>query len=214
MGMLPVRVPCRAVAVLTLVLVSARLDAQCNDGTAPVNSVCRNGATAPAPRPVPIDPNRVAVLPFRVTTADSLLGEGFAELLAQEFTGEGGPRAVDMSSVLSSWRRTGAGLRAPLSLDSAMLLARRLGAGILLQGNIVGLSGRLSVSASMINSSSGAPVGTTARTSGSVDSVEALLRQTAAGLLGGAASERVSKSTRLSKNPTALRFYLEGLALA
>jgi len=46
-----------------------------------------------------------------------------------------------------------------------------------------------------------------------VDSVESLLRQSAAALLGGAASDRVLRSARLSKSPAALRSYLEGLAL-
>src|SRR6185295_18282693 len=95
---------------------------------------------APAPvRSVPVDPRRVAILPFRVTTADSLLGEGFAELLAQEFTGEGGPRAIEMSTTLNSWRRAGGGLRSPLTQDSARAVSRRLGAGILCEGTIVGL---------------------------------------------------------------------------
>src|SRR5262245_36286229 len=98
--------PVRAVAVITL-LALTRAGAQCSDGTPGVNGVCRNAAAAP--RPVPIDPRRVAVTPFRVTTADSLLGEGFAELLAQEFTGEGGPRSVDMATTLRAWRRIGGG---------------------------------------------------------------------------------------------------------
>ncbi len=160
-----------------------------------------------------MDPNRIAVVPFRVTTADSLLGEGFAELLAQEFTGEGGPRAVDMSTTLSAWRHAGGGLRTPLALDSAMMLARRLGSGILLQGSIVGLAGRLSINAAMVNSATAAPIGQPARVAGSADSLESMLRQVAASLLGIGASERVLKSARLSKSPAALRSYLEGLAL-
>ncbi len=194
-----------AVAVIAL-LATSRLHAQCSDGAPPP---CRQ---AVAPRTVPVDANRVAVIPFRVTAADSLLGEGFAELLAQEFTGVGGPRSIDMSTTLSAWRRAGGGLRAPLPLDSAMLLARRVGAGILLQGSITGLAGRLSITAAMVNSATAAPIGEPARTAGSVDSVESLLRQVAASLLGVGASERVLKSARLSKSPAALRSYLEGLA--
>ena len=153
------------------------------------------------------------MLPFRITTADSLLGEGFAELLAQEFTGEGGPRSVEMSTTLSAWRRAGGGLRNPLAQDSARAVARRLGAGILCEGNIVGLGGRLSVTASLINSATGASVGAFARVAGPVDSVESLLRQVAAALLGTGANERMLKTARLSANPSALRSYLEGLTL-
>src|SRR6185503_21121530 len=149
MSMRTVVVPVRAAAVIAL-LACSRVDAQCPDGS--LGSTCRATVAKTAARPIPIDANRVAVLPFRVTTADTLLGEGFAELLAQEFTGEGGPRSVDMSTTLSAWRHAGGGLRSPMPLDSAMLLSRRLGAGILLQGNIVGLAGRLSITASMVNS--------------------------------------------------------------
>jgi len=194
-----------SIVVLSSLLLATRAGAQCTDGGQPP---CRQPAVAK-----PIDPNRVAVLPFRVATADTLLGEGFAELLAQEFTGEGGPRSVDMSSTLSAWRHAGGGLRSPLPLDSAMILARRLGAGILLQGNIAGLAGRLSITATMVNAATAAPIGQPARAAGPADSVETLLRQVAAGLLGAGASERVLKSARLSKNPAALRSYLEGLAL-
>jgi hypothetical protein len=202
----------RAAAVVAL-LAPAGMGAQCADGSQTVNGVCRAAATA-APRSVPIDRNRVAVLPFRVTTADSLLGEGFAELLAQEFTGQGGPRAVDMSTMLSAWRRAGGGLRTPLPLDSALSLARRIGAGILLQGTIVGAgAGRVNISASMLNASSAAPIGAPARVSGAADSVESLMRQTVVALLGTGVSERVMKSARLSTNPAALRLYIEGLAL-
>jgi hypothetical protein len=210
MSMRTVVVPVRAAAVIAL-LACSRVDAQCPDGS--LGSTCRATVAKTAARPIPIDANRVAVLPFRVTTADTLLGEGFAELLAQEFTGEGGPRSVDMSTTLSAWRHAGGGLRSPMPLDSAMLLSRRLGAGILLQGNIVGLAGRLSITASMVNSATAMPIGQPARAAGPADSVESLLRQVAASLLGVGASERVLRSARLSRNPAALRSYFEGLAL-
>lgn len=207
--MLPLRPLARAVTVTVAVSAAAApAMAQCPDGGAPP---CRQGSAAA--RPVAIDRNRVAVLPFRVTTADSLLGEGFAELLAQEFTGEGGPRAVEMSTLLRTWRRTGGSLRNALPQDTAMLVARSLGAGILAQGTIVGLGGRLSISASLVNSSTAQPLGAPARVAGPADSVESLLRQVAASLLGTGASERVLKSARLSKSPAALRAYFEGLAL-
>src|SRR5688500_272188 len=115
-------------------LVAAR--GQCPDGSPPPG---RSGAPAPAPRVSRyVDPNRIAVLPFRVTTSDSLLGEGFAELLATEFADEQGPRAVDMATVISAWRRAGGGLRTPLPRERALALARELGAGLLTEGSIVG----------------------------------------------------------------------------
>ena len=68
---------------------------------------CPNGSPPPcAPLAVATpDPDRIAVFPFHVTTTDSLLGEGVAELIAGELTGEGGPRAVHMGTALRTWRR-------------------------------------------------------------------------------------------------------------
>lgn len=125
-----------------------------------------------------IDPNRVAVIPFRVTTADSLLGEGFAELLAPEFTGEGDPRAIDMSSTLAAWRRAGGGLRSPLSQDDAQRIARQLGAGVLCQGSIVGVGSRLTITATLLDASSGQP--TPFHVQGSSSRVFELVEQLAA----------------------------------
>jgi len=81
--------------------------------------------------------NRIAVFPFRVATADSLLGEGIAELVSSEFQGQSGLRAVHMGSVLSAWRRAGGGLRSPLPQEQALRLARTMGAGLLVDGSVV-----------------------------------------------------------------------------
>src|ERR1051326_6593463 len=74
-----------------------------------------DGSPAPGGRraAAPPDPGRIAVFPCRVTTADSLLGEGVAELVAGEFTGAGGPKATHMGTTLRVWRRAGGGLRTP-----------------------------------------------------------------------------------------------------
>src|SRR4051812_34102612 len=94
------------VSLIALLLWVPGLRAQCPDGAPPP---CRGAAPA-APRPVVLTPdtNRIVVLPFRITTADSLLGEGLAELLANEFMDR--PRAMHMGSVLRAWRRAGGGL--------------------------------------------------------------------------------------------------------
>src|SRR5262245_53955376 len=124
-------------ALIAMAAVSRTADAQCANGSPPPCPVAPQ-----APRLPPLDANRIAVLPFRGTTADSLLGEGFAELLAPEFTGEGAPRSVDMATTLSAWRLAGGGLRSPLAQDAALRLARSLGAGIVAQGSIVGVGQR------------------------------------------------------------------------
>ncbi len=200
----------RAVAVITLIL-APRLGAQCADGSAPP---CRGAAaSSAAARAVPIDANRIAVLPLRVTTADSLLGEGFAELLAPEFTGDGSPRAVDMSTTLAAWRRAGGGHRSPLSLENAARLARSLGAGKFVQGSVVGSGTRLTVVASVYYATSASTAGAPARASNVADSLDALVMQVASALLGNNLERRVREAAHLTRVPAALRSYIEGLAL-
>ena len=60
--------------------------------------------------PRDLDPNRIAVLPFRTSGADSSLAalhDGLVELLSIEFTGDVGPTAVDAGEVLRAWTRAG-----------------------------------------------------------------------------------------------------------
>lgn len=197
------------VAMVAALIVPASLRAQCADGSPPP---CQRRVVARPP--VPIDSNRVAVIPFRVTTADSLLGEGFAELLAGEFTGEGSPRSVDMATVISAWRHAGGGLRTPLTQDSARQLARFLGAGLVAEGSIIGIGSRVTITANIVTTKDGKPRGQPARVSGSADSVEVLLSQVATSLLGAtAATTRTQDVSRLTRSPAALRAYFEGLAL-
>jgi TolB-like protein len=203
----------RAAVLLVLaawVVPPPRLLAQCPDGTPPPCGAVR-AAAREAPRAP--DPNRVAVLPFRVTTADSLLGEGLAELVATEFSGESGPRAVHMGSVLRAWRRAGGGLRAPLSQSDGIRVAREVGAGLLVEGSVVGLGPRLRITASLVSAQDG--VGRSVEpVSGAVDSLESLVRRLTSGLLGLAGGRAgAGREGRLTDSPPAMRAYLEGLSL-
>lgn len=177
---------------------------QCPDGVPPP---CRRAVIAPAS-----DRNRIAILPFRVTTADTMLGEGVAELIALEFTGTSGPRAVHMGSLLSAWRGAGGGLRAPLPSGRAARVALAVGAGRLIEGSIVGLGHRLTLSASLV-SATGGEVRRVEPVSGPADSLDALVRRLTVGLLAAAGgSQRAVSSTRLTDSPAALRAYLEGVS--
>jgi serine/threonine-protein kinase len=160
---------------------------------------------------VAVDPGRIAVLPFRVTTSDSLLGEGFAELLATQFTGEGSPRAVDMATVLSAWRHAGGGLRSPLPRSGAVRLARELGAGLVTEGSIVGLGSRVVVTASLMSVPDGDLRGRTNPVTGSADSLDVLLQRTTTGLLASMGGQTASPGVRFTDSPEAMRLYLEGL---
>lgn len=182
------------------------LRAQCPDGSPPPCAVQRTASREPSRPP---DPNRIAILPFRVTTTDTLLGEGFAELLATEFTGEGAPRAVDMATVLNAWRRAGGGLRTPLPRAKAIQVARELGAGLVSEGSIVGLGRQITVTASLVTVPDGSPRGAAARVTAPVDSLDAALRQAAASLLGSVgARKKTDEGVRYTDSPEAMRAYL------
>ncbi len=196
-------------AFSTVLLLTAwppgRLSAQCPDGAPPPCRVAAPAAARPAP-----DTNHIAILPFRVTTADSMLGEGLAELLANEFTGESGPRAVHMGSVLRAWRRAGGGLRAPLSQPDEIRVAAEVGAGLVVDGSVVGLGSRLTLSASIVRSDGS--VRRVQPVSASQDSLPALVERLAAGLLAAAGTSRAGPPPRLSDSPDAIRAYIEALS--
>jgi len=104
----------------------------------------------PAPE---LDPNLVAVLPFRVsaTGADlSYLREGMVDMMATMLTGEDGTaRTVEPASVIADWKQRSGGEGADLSADDAAALARGLGAGRLMSGSIIGDESRLVIRASL-----------------------------------------------------------------
>ena len=201
----------RLVAVAAGLLLAADLRAQCADGSPPPCGGRRAAPAAPT-----IDANRVAILPFRVAASDTLLGEGFAELLASEFTGQGMPRAVDMGTALQAWRRAGGGLRSALNREQMLSLARSLGAGIVSEGSIVGLGSQLTITASLVDVVTGRPRSSVARVSVPADSIDYALRRVAAILAAPSNAPSqvvVSDDARFTESSEALRHYLEGLAL-
>jgi hypothetical protein len=198
-----------ALFLVVLSMPTRAAHAQCQDGSAP--------PCASARRPVerPIDANRVAIVPFRVTTSDTLLGEGFAELLASEFTGQGVPRAVDMGTVIQAWHRAGGGSRNPLTREQSLALARSLGAGVVSEGSIVGLGRSITVTAALLHVPDGKPRGTPARVTTSADSLDYALRRVAAILtatVNSPGTTKISDDARYTNSPEALRAYLEGMA--
>lgn len=153
----------------------------------------------------------VAVLPFRVTGADPVLaylGDGMVDLLAARLTGEGGPRAVDPRVAISSYRRT-TGTDEERAGDAALTVARRLGAGQVIDGAVVGSPGRLVLTASLRGTGDGA-VHAQANVQGPADSLAVLIDGLAAQLLliGAGETEQAATSTALP----ALRAFLDGQA--
>jgi hypothetical protein len=162
-----------------------------------------------------IDPNVVAVAPFRVGGADpslAYLREGMLDLLAAKLTGEAGLRTADPRTVLTAWQRAAGAQSGDLSEEEAVRLAQRIGAGHLLLGSVVGNPARVVLSATL----HAVPTGRTsaqATVEGPSDSLPVLVDRLAGQLLAsqaGVASNRLASLAGTSL--PALRAYLDGQA--
>lgn len=162
-----------------------------------------------------MQPDVVAVLPFRVTGAsDELryLREGMIDLLATKFTGAGGPRALYPRTLMRAWRRAVGSDSQDLPDAGALRLARRLGAGQLLQGAVVGTRDRLVLNAVLLDVRRGT-VRAQASVSGPSDSLAFLIDHLTMQLLARGAGEREPRvATLTSTSLPALRAYLSGQA--
>jgi serine/threonine-protein kinase len=162
-----------------------------------------------------LDPNLVAVVPFRIAGADpslAYLREGMLDLLAAKLTGDGGPRAADPRSVMSVWRRLVGDEHRDLPQDSAMLLARQLGAGRLLLGGIVGTQDQMVINASLLEVPGGG-ARAVASVAGRTDSLGVLIDRLTSELLAREAGEVTQRVAALTSTPLpALRAYLQGQA--
>ena len=162
----------------------------------------------------PLDPNLVAVVPFRVAGAASELGylrEGMIDLMAARLTGQGTARAVEPRSLMTEWRKTAGSSTDDLTEDASLGVARRVGAGKLLLGGVVGTPGHVTLSASLLTVAGGGSRAE-ARAEGAADSLPQLVDRLIARLIteGADAAQAVDG---LANTPLpALRLYLEGHA--
>ncbi|HEX5004734.1 MAG TPA: protein kinase [Gemmatimonadales bacterium] len=206
--------------------------------TQPVAAVAAAGATAPRRRVAvaglavvaavaallvwkpwagaahPLDANLVAVLPFRVAGADQsvqYLRQGMVDLLQAKLTGEGGPRAADTRSVLAAVRDAGGSDSDDLPGDAVTRVARKIGAGRVLQGSIVGPPDHLVISASLVEMPGGRTIAQTT-VDGPKDSLFVLVDRLTAQLLALGAGAKATQLTALTTtNLEALRAYLDGI---
>jgi serine/threonine-protein kinase len=164
-------------------------------------------------RAPPLDREMVAVVPFRVASADPTLHylrEGMLDLLAAKLTGEGGLRATDPRQLLDAWRKAGGSESSELPRESALALARRLGAGRILFGDVVGTPTRIVLTASLVGSTRGDSVAKLS-VDGPPDSLAWLVDRLAARLLAETSAEGAGRSASLtSTSLPALRAYLDG----
>ncbi|MEO5815187.1 MAG: serine/threonine-protein kinase [Gemmatimonadaceae bacterium] len=173
------------------------------------------GAFAFRPRTRPLDGNQVAVMPFRLASADPslrYLREGMLDLLAAKLTGEGGPRSSDPRTLLSAWRRAVKSDTEDLPRDRALDLAEKLGAGQLLIGDIAGNAQHLTITATLLwvrDGRADAP----RSVSGPADSLSAMVDRLASELLALRAGEGERIGAFAGVPLPALRAYLDGTAL-
>jgi hypothetical protein len=160
-----------------------------------------------------VNPRLVAVVPFRVASADPALHylrEGMIDLLAAKLPGEGGLEATDPRLLLDAWREAGGKPATDLPVEGSRRLARRLGAGWLLQGDVVGTPSRITLSGSLHRIAEGGNA-TRVSVEGPPDSLGALVDEFVAGLLT-TASGGVARGTTLTHTSLpALRAYLDGV---
>lgn len=166
------------------------------------------------PGTAPTSGRVVAVFPFRVAAADSSLAflrEGMVDLLAVKLSGTGYMRTVDPQTLLGAWERAGGTSRRDLDRAHALSLARRFGAGWLLQGSVTGTAQRVVLSATLVDSVGQEHM--SASLDGPYDSLISVVDRLAAQLLALSAGEPRQRLTALTTTTLpALRAYLEGRA--
>jgi serine/threonine-protein kinase len=164
--------------------------------------------------PVSLDANVIAVLPFRVTARDSAynyLREGVVDLLSTQLTGDGLPRAVDSRTTLSRWRQAVAARGGELTTSGALELARGLGAGQLLLGELVVTPTRMTVSGRLLRVPGGQITAeySEAGRAGAMDELAAVDRLLGR-LLAMTAGEGRARLPQLSDSTAAVKAYLAG----
>jgi DNA-binding SARP family transcriptional activator len=157
----------------------------------------------------------VAVMPFAVSGDSSAeyLREGIATLIAAKLTGAGGVRAAAPGLVLQAWR-DGPGLlpHAEPGQDGLRAIARRVGAGQFVDGEVAAGADRLVIRARLMRASDG-DLRDEISVEGPTDSLTSLLDHLVAQLLVGEADERGPRLAYLtSTSLPALKAYLNGQA--
>ena len=164
---------------------------------------------------VVVDPQAVAVMPFRSRGADPALGylrEGVVDLFDARLTGGGGLRSVAPQTVISRWSQAGGSDDLDIAEPDAVALAARLGAGRLILGGIIGAASGFELNASLISVPDGRELAN-ASVTGPQDSVAHMVDRLAAMLLVQQDGEASERQSALTDPPlAALRAYLEGRA--
>ena len=160
----------------------------------------------------PLDEHAIAVVPFRIASADQshhYLREGMLDLIAAKLSGEE-LRVIEPRSVLDAWRQAGGTETRDLSRDETIQLARGLRAGKALLGDVVGTPDRLVLTVSMLSVPKGEQLSRLS-VEGPPDSLGSLVNQIATRLLTLTSGEAAARLNTLSNTSLpALRAYLDG----
>jgi tRNA A-37 threonylcarbamoyl transferase component Bud32 len=160
-----------------------------------------------------LDPDVIAVLPFRVGGNNPAIGylrESMLDLLQARLSGATGPRTVEPRTLLAAWRRAVGNERDDLSEDASRTLARDLGAGRVLLGSAVATPAELTLSGTLMRVGDGARLARESVT-GAPESVAVLVNRLTAAMLIGEAGESRERSAGLAAAPLdALQDYLAG----
>jgi serine/threonine-protein kinase len=162
-----------------------------------------------------LDPNLIAVFPFRMSGTDSgqaSLRDGMVDLLETKFSGEGGPRVLPAQTAIAAWRRAKPASGEDPTVDGAAELARGLGAGSLVLGTVVATPGHLILRGTLLDANTGR-IRAETKVEGVSDSVMGLVDALAARLVAmkaGLQHDRLATLTTTSLG--ALYAYLAGRA--
>lgn len=163
---------------------------------------------------IPITSQPIVVAPFRVSGTDASLAylrEGLVELLSARLGDDSAASAIDPGRVLGAWRKAKLTGAADTPQPAAREIARRLGAGRVIVGGVVGNAQRLVLSASLLAVASG-ETRAQAQVEGPADSITVLVDRLGAKLLAAGAGEGDRFTDRFTPSLAALHDFLEGQA--
>jgi tetratricopeptide (TPR) repeat protein len=196
----------RAIVLALVVCVPApRLSAQCPDGSPP--PCLRRG--------VSLDTSRYLILPFahrEGSQATTLDGAGCAELLAEGFARWADIRLADKTRIYDALARRGARVPFRIPFDTGLAIARQLGAGRLVMGQLWSFGDTLRLTAGLYDAArGGVPLReVTARVPANEGGMGATFNALADSLLGAEAGAVRGAGAEQTRSLRALRAYVLG----
>ncbi|HYL55439.1 MAG TPA: hypothetical protein VEU73_07660 [Gemmatimonadales bacterium] len=195
----------RVTGLLLLAAAPFALSAQCPDGSPPP---C-------ARRGVPLDTSRYLILPFAHREggqATPLDGAGCAELLAEAFARWAEIRLADKTRIYDALARRGARVPFRIPFDTGLAIARQLGAGRLVMGQLWSFGDTLRLTAGLYDAArGGAPLReATTRVPANQGGMGAAFNALADSLLGADASASRGAGAEQTRSLRALRAYALG----